>query len=163
MVAKHPNQDRIEALERLDEQLLKFLIAYPGKPRKGWIAFLRQALGMSGVQLARRMGISPSAVKRLQEREVEQTVTLASLSRAADAMEAVLLYALVPKSDFAATVRERARFMARAEVEREAVQETDLAAPFALVRAARAEDLYQRLVRDWPKELWDDSDDRGAT
>jgi predicted DNA-binding mobile mystery protein A len=76
-------------------------------PRLGWIRAIRDALGMSGGQLAARMGVSAQTVHGLERSEVAATISLERLQRAAEAMECTLVYALVPNRTLAETVERR--------------------------------------------------------
>ena len=38
-------------------------------PPKGWVRAIRDAIGMSGLQLARRMGVTPQSVLNLEQSE----------------------------------------------------------------------------------------------
>lgn len=53
---------------------------------------------MSGVQLAKRNGISPPGVVALERSEANGTIKLNTLRRVADSMDCVLVYAFVPKT-----------------------------------------------------------------
>lgn len=64
----------------------------------GWIQSTRLALGMSLRQLAERIGISASALTNFEKREQSDTVTLATLKKAANAMDMELVYFFKPKS-----------------------------------------------------------------
>ena len=99
------------------EQLQNALVLLQGlhvlkRPPKGWIRSIREALGMSGTQLAGRMGIKPPRISELEKAEASGNVTLKSLRRAAEALECDLVYGLVPKSDLDQTLRNRARMVA---------------------------------------------------
>ncbi|MBS3974944.1 MAG: mobile mystery protein A [Actinobacteria bacterium] len=77
-------------------------------PRAGWIRALRDALGMSAAELGRRMGVSGATVSEIEANEREGGVRLATLRRAAEAMDCTLVYALVPRESLEQTVRSRA-------------------------------------------------------
>ena len=66
-------------------------------PRDGWVAATREALGMSVRDLGKRIGIGSSSVSRLEQRERDETVSLAALRKAADGLDCDLVYALVPR------------------------------------------------------------------
>ena len=83
------------------------------RPPRGWIKALREALGMSTAQLARRMKISQPGVVMLEQSEALGTIKLETLQRAAAAMNCQLVYALVPNKPLEAMVQERARLIAR--------------------------------------------------
>ena len=78
-------------------------------PPKGWVRAIRDALGMSGAQLARRMGITPQSLNGLEQSEASETIRLETLRRAAAALDCQLVYALVPNKPLEDMVAERAR------------------------------------------------------
>jgi predicted DNA-binding mobile mystery protein A len=90
--------------------------ALTNRPTRGWIRAIRDALGMSGAQLAHRMGITQPAVAQLERSEANGLIGLDALHRAADALDCELVYALVPRTSLEAAVRERAQRVARREV-----------------------------------------------
>jgi predicted DNA-binding mobile mystery protein A len=65
-------------------------------PPGGWLKVVREAIGMSSYQLAKRMGLSPTRVRQLEPAEVEGTIRLSTLQRAAHALNCKLFYVLVP-------------------------------------------------------------------
>ena len=96
-------------LEQVDKSLTLWRAAdLPMRPSSGWIKTIREALGMSSVYLARKLGIVPSSLIRLEESEKDFTITLHSLQRAADALGCELRYALVPKQTLAETLDKKA-------------------------------------------------------
>ena len=82
------------------------------RPHKGWIKAVREALGMSSKQLAARLKVSPPRITALEKSEVDETVTLASLRRAAEALDCALVYSFVPKGSFEDILQSRARRIA---------------------------------------------------
>lgn len=106
------------ARKRLDERLNAFkpLEKFKSPPR-GWIRAIRQALGMTGVQLARRLGISAPTVIRFENAEVSGAIHLRTLRRVAEALDCKLVYALVPHETLSKTVDRRARKIALRELE----------------------------------------------
>src|SRR5208283_418952 len=83
----------------LDERLAPIrAFARATPPRNGWIREIRRALGMSGRQLAMRMGIAPSGVTLLETRERRGAVTIETLQKCADALGCDFTYAFVPRS-----------------------------------------------------------------
>jgi predicted DNA-binding mobile mystery protein A len=81
-------------------------------PQRNWVRAIRDALGMSGVQLARRLNIRPQSVEALERSEIDGTIQLKTLRRAAEALDCTLVYALVPKETLEASVHTRARRIA---------------------------------------------------
>ena len=87
-------------------------------PRGGWISAIRVAFGMSAADLARRVGVNPSTVLRIEANEVAGTVNLETLSKMADALNCDLVYALVPKASIEVQVKRRALALATARFKR---------------------------------------------
>lgn len=69
------------------------------RPAKGWMRAIRQALGISAEELARRLGTSRQLPLQLEKAEAEDRITLKSLRAAANALDCDLVYALVPRAD----------------------------------------------------------------
>jgi predicted DNA-binding mobile mystery protein A len=77
-------------------------------PRAGWIRAIRDALGMTAAELGRRMGVSGATVGDIESNEREGGIRLATLRRAAEALDCTLVYALVPREGLELTVQHRA-------------------------------------------------------
>ena len=82
-------------------------------PPRGWVKAVRQALGMSGVQFAARLGVRPQTVAALEKSEMSGSIQLSTLQRAAEAMDCTLVYALVPKTTLETNIKNRAEKIAR--------------------------------------------------
>lgn len=68
---------------------------------------------MTTKQLAKRLGVRQPSVVDMEQSEAKGTITLATLRRAAEALDCTLVYALVPNQPLETTVRDRARAFAR--------------------------------------------------
>jgi predicted DNA-binding mobile mystery protein A len=102
-----------KARERLDKKLIHLQpVNQYQVPHKGWIRAIREALGMSGVQLAQRLGVSAQTANALEKSEVNATIKLETLRKAAESLNCTLVYALVPKSSLEQTVHVRAKMIA---------------------------------------------------
>ena len=87
-------------LKQLDRALEPYLAARKElRPPKGWIRAIRQALGISAGELARRLGTSRQLPLQMEKGEAEDRITLKSLRAAANALDCDLVYALVPRAD----------------------------------------------------------------
>src|SRR5271156_123446 len=82
-------------------------------PVRGWIKAIREALGMSSAQLAKRLKIKQPTVAAMEQSELKGTIQLATLRRIAEAMNCTLVYALVPNDSLETIVREQARKVAK--------------------------------------------------
>jgi predicted DNA-binding mobile mystery protein A len=102
--------------KQLDRALQPFRAARrTSRPTGGWIRALRQALGVSSGELARRLGTSRQLPLQLEKSEAEGRITLKSLRAVAQALDCELVYALVPKTD---TLEELIEDRARAEAKK---------------------------------------------
>jgi predicted DNA-binding mobile mystery protein A len=107
------------ALEQLDASLAQFVpLRHLQPPKKGWIRAIRDALGMSGRQLGERMDVSKMWVGDMERLEATGATTLNTLRRAAEAMDCVLVYALVPKTSLKETLLKQARRKVRQDMAR---------------------------------------------
>ncbi len=110
---------RHRARQRLDERLLGLKPEDRFRPPpKGWIRAIRDALGMSGVQLAFRLKVRPQTVEAIEKSEATDSIQLSTLRRAAEAMGCTLVYALVPNTSLADEVKQRARKIAIRDLQR---------------------------------------------
>jgi predicted DNA-binding mobile mystery protein A len=67
---------------------------------------------MTGVQLAKRLGVRPQTVEAIEKSEASGSIQLSTLRRAAEALDCTLVYALVPKTSLEGSVDQRARKLA---------------------------------------------------
>jgi predicted DNA-binding mobile mystery protein A len=105
--------------QRLDMRLLPLKPVEKLKtPPQGWIRAIREALGMTGVQLARRMSVSPPTLKKIEKSEATGSIQISTLRRAAEALNCTVVYALVPNDSLVSAVDQRARKIALRELGR---------------------------------------------
>lgn len=83
-------------LKTLDNYLSNIRIC--NQPSDGWVRSIRKAIGMSIAQLAERIGITHQTVSQFEANELDNSITLRTLRRLAEAMDCKLVYAIVPKS-----------------------------------------------------------------
>ena len=107
---------RAVARSRLDASLSR--MPDLARPNKGWVRALRDALGMSSADLARRMGVSQQRVPAIERGERDMTIKLDTLRRAADALDCDLVYALVPRTSLDDMVQHQARRQAAEHLRR---------------------------------------------
>lgn len=68
------------------------------RPVAGWLRTIREALDLTLADQAKRLKITPPAVRSFEQAEAEDRITLASLRRTAAAMDCELVYTLMPRS-----------------------------------------------------------------
>jgi predicted DNA-binding mobile mystery protein A len=126
-------------------------------PPSGWIKAIREALGMTAEQLARRMGVVQSRVSTLEKAERTGTPSLKTLREAAEAMDCVLVYAIVPRTSLDEILRDQAAKKADVELarhhhtmrlENQAMDKRDL--------AAERERLVADMLAGSLRRVWDD-------
>lgn len=100
-------------VRQMDERILHWArLRKDSPPRRGWINAIRKALSMSASQLASRIGVTRQAVLDLERRERTGGATLMALEKTAEAMDCVLLYAIVPRESLKDTLWKRATLLA---------------------------------------------------
>jgi len=65
---------------------------------EGWLRTARQTLGQTQSQVAEKLGIKRQAYANFETGEVRATISLATLRRAAQALDCDLIYFLTPKT-----------------------------------------------------------------
>src|SRR5258708_2673017 len=106
------------AARALDKRLDPLRSWNAAKPPHGWVRAVRDALGMNTRQYARRLGVSQPQVVAYEKGETEESITLASLRRAAEGLDCELVYALVPKRPLTDSLRARAEAITDAKLAR---------------------------------------------
>ena len=95
-----PGKELLRA--RLDACLLAFRVArreisaLPAAESGSWLRSVRQAMGIPVEEVARRLEVCKWEVLRLEKAERTKRIGVASLQRAAEALDCELVYALVP-------------------------------------------------------------------
>ena len=147
-----------DAIRHLDKRfiILRRLGQSP-RPAKGWLRAVRDALGMTQVQFARRLGVSQPRIIELEQSEVSGSVTLNTLQRAAETLGCRLVYVLVPEKPLAETVRARAEIVAERQLK--AVEQTMRLEDQSVKSPTAARDLRRRFMGELlrrPARLWDE-------
>jgi predicted DNA-binding mobile mystery protein A len=126
------------------------------KPSEGWLSVLRKALGMSGAEVAARMGVSRGAVYQAERNEREGAITINQMQKLAEAMGGRFVYAIIPEGSVEDVIHAQARRKAEARIRRAsahmALEKQSL--PSAQTRQ-RIEELADELVRDMPLDFWE--------
>ena len=142
--------------EQLGEDLKHLKGLSKIRPVKGWIRSIREAIGMSGRQLAERIQVKGSRIAEMEKAETHGNITVKSLRRAAEAMDCELVYAFVPKTDLDASLRIQAEKAARKKLDgvRHSMRLEDQG--LTVREDAR---LLAKMAKEWsddpPRWLWD--------
>jgi predicted DNA-binding mobile mystery protein A len=126
-------------------------------PPEGWLRTVRNALGMSGAQLAKRMGVTRARVAQAEHAELTGGVTLKSMQATAAAMGCRFVYAIVPPERIEDIVMEQARKKAMAIVgtASEHMALEGQALPNDKI-AEQVDRLTRELAREMPPDFWRD-------
>lgn len=98
------------ALQRrqLDAKFKRVKLLEYVAPTKGWIRTIREALGMTAGQLGKRLVMTKQGVLDLEHREANGTITLETLRKAANALNADVVVALIPRESLEDVVYKQA-------------------------------------------------------
>ena len=152
-----PPSESGPSIRQLDTDLERLRAARAEIPPGGWLRALREALGMSMAQLGRRMGLPRQGVLALEQREASGAVSLKTLREAAAALDAEVVYAIVPRASLRQMLEQQAR--------RKAGEELSLLAQAMPLEPQRGqgdetEAALRRRTAEWllarPRALWDD-------
>jgi len=133
-------------------------MALTARPSRGWVRAIRDALGMTTGQMAKRMGVAQPRISELEKAEIHGSITLGSMERAAAALGCRLVYVLIPEKPLRETRKDRAQAIAERQLSAveqtmrlEAQEVTDRTDRQATLNS-QVEKLLQR-----PARLWDEA------
>jgi predicted DNA-binding mobile mystery protein A len=147
-----------DAIRHLDQRFATLRpFAKTQRPPKGWLRAIRDALGMTTSQFAKRLDVSQPRVIALEKAEVSGVVSLETLQRAAEALGCRLVYALVPEKPLAETVEKQAELVANRQL---ASVQHSMALEDQAVKDKKAGDKLRRQfieeLMHRPARLWDE-------
>ncbi len=125
-------------------------------PKKGWIRAIRDSLGMSSSALSKRLGCSTANILALEGREKKGSISLATLERAAQAMNCKLVYSIVPIKPLDQILEDQAKIIAKKQAALiKHSMRLEHQGLTAMQLKKQEEDLVQALLQGNPKKLWD--------
>ncbi|MDQ6971685.1 MAG: mobile mystery protein A [Mariprofundaceae bacterium] len=145
------------AIQQLDRQLseLKSLKSIQ-LPVRGWLRAIRDVLGMSGPQMARRMSVTKQRISLMEKAEVNGSATLNSMRQAAEALDCVFVYAVLPRDSLQGILERQARKLVQREQAYTAhtmLIEDQL--PSGEEQREAMDAAVTDIIRRLPKQLWD--------
>ena len=152
MQPKHRRTMR-DQLDKTFAQLTNLKTLQP--PVKGWLRSIREALGMSGKQLGERLEVSQPRVVQLEKDELSGALTLKTMRQAAEAMDCVFVYAVVPRTSLEETMHRQARKVAAKRLSRTShtmLLEDQMVSNDEQQKMLDAE--IEDLMRETPKGFW---------
>ncbi len=139
---------QFQQLEKLKEYI---------EPQEGWVKLIRNALGMTTYQLAKRLGVSQSRIIKIESAARDHTIKINTLAQAAEAMNCRLMLVLVPETSLEDIIEKQAAHVAKKKVEyiahsmkleNQSVDNKEI--------KEEIEELKQQLLQGPEKGLWDD-------
>ena len=76
--------------------------------QKSWLRAARQAQNLKGVDMAKRMGVSPARISMMEGDELRGAVTIKMMQKAAQVLDCEFVYAVIPKQALKADESESA-------------------------------------------------------
>ena len=126
-------------------------------PQEGWLRTVRTALGMSGPQLAKRLGVTKARISKAEQDEPTGSVTLKTMQAMAEAMDCKFVYAVVPKQDVEDIIKQRAIEKAKAQVKSASTQMALEAQALSKEQLEyEVERIAAQIVEKMPSDLWND-------
>lgn len=127
-------------------------------PKQGWVKYIRNALGMTTEQLAKRLGVNRRRVVMIEHAEVQEATTLKTLNQVAKTMNCRFVYAIVPETSISEILAKQARkFVLKhlknvshhMDLESQSVKDEKAI-------EAQIEDLVQQFLSKSKKTIWDE-------
>ena len=126
------------------------------RPPRGWIKAIREALGMSTTQLAKRLHVAQTRVSQMEKAEVGSAIGLQTLRQVAEALDCTLVYALVPNKPLEEMVRERAAQIADLQLARtNHTMRLENQGLGSSALTAERERLIRQILDGAPRRLWE--------
>ncbi len=130
----------------------------PSRPSAGWLRAIREALGMTSTGLAARLEITASGVRKLEQAEAADAITLGTLRRVAEALDCDLQYVLVPRRPLRDMRRQQALRLAQQWQQRAgrtmALEAQPIDSPSTAAHE-RIEAMAEEILRTSGTRLWD--------
>ena len=126
-------------------------------PPGGWLRAVREALGLTQAQLARRLNISRQSVQDFERAEAEGRITLESLDRVARALDCRMVYAVIPENGSLDDIRARRADAVADQLLKLTSHSMKLEAQGVSERERKRQRklLIESLLRESPRKLWE--------
>ena len=126
-------------------------------PPGGWLRAVREALGITQAQLARRLNISRQSVQDFERAEAEGRITLESLERVARALDCRMVYAVIPENGSLDDIRARRADAVADRLLKPTSHSMKLEAQGVSERERKRQRklLIKSLLRESPRKLWE--------
>ena len=126
-------------------------------PPTGWIKAIRNAIGMSMLQLGNRLSITKQSVQDIERREKDGSISIKALREAARALDMQLIYGFVPNDgSLEALIDRKAKELATQIVQRTSNSMKLEDQENSKQRIEKAIEERATIIKnEMPKTLWD--------
>ena len=143
--------------EQLDQKLLSISgLKKDSIPVGGWVKAIRTSLGMNTRQMAERLGVRKQRISKIEKDEISGNLTIETLRKAAQALDCVFVYALVPKASLEETVQNKAKAIVVKRMER--LEQSMFLESQSLEKEQQKKatsDAVDKLLRQAPSSIWE--------
>lgn len=144
------------ARRRLDKKLEEFKhLSIYENTINGWIKTIRQSLGLTTSQLAKKMNLNQSRIFAMEKEE--SSLKLSTLEKVADALDCKLVYALVPKTSLESMAYNQAEKKAK-KILQKVSHNMALENQTPSYDKMELEDIVQELLNGSQSRLWDEDE-----
>ena len=140
---------------KLDSKFNQFRTLDFDIPKQGWVKAIREALGLTTTQLAKKLGVKQPRVFKIEKEE--SSLSLNSLQEVADALNCKLVYALVPKTNLEEMAYNQARKKAM-KIMAEVTHNMALENQAPIHDKIEMEDMIQEFLNGSQARLWDEDE-----
>ena len=138
-------------------QALKQFGGYATPTSEGWLKTVRKALGMSGSQLAKRLGVTKGRVSQAESAELTESATLKSMQNMAQAMNCRFVYAVIPEKEIESIIKDQATLKAKEQIRAASTQMAlEAQALNGQQLAFEVDRLTAEIIKKMPSDLWSD-------
>ncbi len=124
---------------------------------EGWLKIVRTALGISGPQLAKRLGVSKAQISKTEKGELAGSVTLKTMQNTAEAMNCRFVYAVIPEKEVELVIKDQAIKKAKERVKAASTQMALEAQALGEEQlSAEIERIAGEIMDGMPADLWSD-------
>ena len=145
-------------IQQLNSKMLAFVsLQKVAPPPTGWIKAIRNAIGMSMLQLGKRLSITKKSVQDIERREKDGSISIKALREAARALDMQLIYGFVPNDgSLEALIDRKAKELATQIVQRTSNSMKLEDQENSKQRIEKAIEERATIIKnEMPKTLWD--------
>jgi XRE family transcriptional regulator, regulator of sulfur utilization len=146
-------------LQQLDETLVSIHKAIDvQRPASGWINTVRTTLGMSARSLGERIGLSQPRIALMEKGEIDGSISIKTLEKAAQGLGCRLVYVLLPEDGSLQKMRHNQAMKKAKNLNAYAERHMELEeqATDNSFRNATTKKIAEDYLRTWPRDFWGD-------